>query len=81
MNAIDSVLGLDWSEDTTYIGDGVYLKDATPHIGIPSVAVRTDRGDAHHVIVFEDMVFRDLVKRGTAIIAAWTGNTEISEQA
>ena len=28
MAAIDTVLGLDWSE-ATYIGDGVYLMDAT----------------------------------------------------
>ena len=69
---IDSVLGLDWSYDTVYIGDGVYLKDATPLMGVASVAVRTDRGDAHHVIVFEDSVFRDLVKHGTTMIAAWT---------
>ena len=71
MAAIDTVIGLDWS-NATYIGDGVYLADASLHIGIPSVAVRTDREWDNHVIVFEVEVFRDLVSKGTEMLAAWS---------
>ena len=74
MAAIDDVLGLDWSE-ATYLGDGVYLMDATPHQGVASVAVRTDHGDQNHVIVFELEVFKDLVSRGTEMLKAWQCKT------
>ena len=74
MAAIDTVIGLDWSE-ATYIGDGVCLVDATPHMGIAAVAVRTDRGYENHVIVFELEVFKNLVSRGTEMLAAWAGKT------
>ena len=73
MAAIDTVIGLDWSE-ATYIGDGVYLVDATPHMGIASVAVRTDRDWQNHVIVFELEVFKDLVSKGTEMLKAWSNH-------
>ena len=74
MAAIDTVLGLDWS-NSTYIGDGVYLMDASLDMGIPSVAVRTDREYQNHVIVFEVEVFKDLVHKGTEMLQAWNVHT------
>ena len=69
MSAIDDILGMDWS-DATYLGDGVYLRDATDYMGIPALAIRTDRGFNHHVIVFEGDVFGQLVRRGQDILTA-----------
>ena len=63
MAAIDTVFGMDWSE-SRYIGDGVYIMDATPRMGIPSVALRTDRESMSHVIVFEEADFRDMARIG-----------------
>lgn len=69
MDPIDNVLGMDWTE-ARYIGDGVYMKNASEHTGIPSVALRTDREDSHmDVIVLEDSVFDELVRAGQAAIA------------
>ena len=72
MAAIDTVLGLDWS-GATYLGDGVYLMDATHYTGVAAVAVRTDREYQNHVIVFELEVFKDLVSKGTDMLTAWQG--------
>ena len=69
MTAIDNVLGMDWL-NATYLGDGVYLRDASDYMGIPALAIRTDRESDHHVIVFEADVFDTLVRRGQAILTA-----------
>lgn len=51
MDRFDSVFGMDWWEDTRYIGDGVYAKH---HPGIyGSVMLRTDRGGQDHVIAID----------------------------
>ena len=65
MGAIDNVFGMDWS-DAQYIGDGVYIRDATDHLGIKAVAIRTDREWQHHVIVLEAKVFSTFVEMGDA---------------
>ena len=69
MDVKDQVFGMDWS-DAEYIGDGVYIREASDSMGIRSVALRTDRneGRTHHVIVLEDMVFQELMDRGTEMI-------------
>lgn len=69
MNPIDDVFGMDWT-DSTYLGDGVYLKDSSERTGINSVALRTDRnmGATHQVIVLEDGVFADLMHEGKKML-------------
>ena len=69
MTTIDNVLGMDWS-DATYVGDGVYLRDATDYMGIPALAIRTDQEFNQHVIVFEVDVFDTLVRRGREMLTA-----------
>ena len=68
MEKIDQITGLDWSE-SKYVGDGVYVRSAADYMGIPSVAIRTDRGDVHHVIVMETDIFAAFVKEGKRIFA------------
>ena len=71
MTQIDNIHGMDWG-DAQYIGDGVYLRDCTDKIGIPSVALRTDRfvdgRDQHFVIVLDLEVFNDFVHYGTKML-------------
>jgi len=76
MSAIDNVFGMDWS-DAQYIGDGVYIRDATDHLGVPAIALRTDRGFEHQIIVFESSDFHDMVRYGSEILARASGRTEV----
>ena len=68
MSAIDNVFGMDWS-DARYIGDGVYIRDATDHMGVASVALRTDREFAHQIIVFETSDYETMIEYGREILA------------
>ena len=68
MDRIDRVLNLDWSE-AQCAGGGVYVLDSTHRTGIPSVAVRADRGGKQHVILLEKKVFESLARSGGAMLA------------
>ena len=68
MDQIDRVFNLDWSE-AQYAGDGVYVLDSTHRTGIPSVAIRADRGEEQHVILLEKKVFESLARSGGAMLA------------
>ena len=63
MQYIDQVLHLDW-RNAKYIGDGVYITDASPTLGVPSVALRTDRGGVPCVIGFEAREFHTMTRIG-----------------
>ena len=54
MEPIDNVLRINWS-DSHYLGDGVYTTRVDGDI-----ALRTDHGDQHHVIVLEPEMLEDL---------------------
>ena len=54
MSAIDKVLKVDWSQ-AEYIGDGVYAMRVDGDI-----ALRADRGEENHVIVFESPMLEEL---------------------
>ena len=71
MTQFDTVFGEDWGDNTgtQYIGDGVYIRDWTDWTGIPSVALRTDRGNGSNVIVLEQKDFNTMVKIGQAAFA------------
>ena len=64
---IDRALNLDWS-DAQYVGGGVYVLDSTHRTGIPSVAVRADRGEEQHVILMEKQVFEILARYGEMML-------------
>ena len=72
---IDQVFGMDWTE-STYIGDGVYMMDATHRQGVPSVAVRTDKDFRHFVIFFEYSDFETMVTKGRAIFEGYMPKKE-----
>ena len=67
MDLTDRVLNLDWS-NAEHAGGGVYVLDATHRTGIPSLAVRADRGGEHHVILMERTVFKNLTRYGTMLM-------------
>ena len=67
MDLTDRVLNLDWS-NAEHAGGGVYVLDATHRTGIPSLAVRADRGGEHHVILMEKTVFKNLTRYGTMLM-------------
>ena len=79
MELIDNVFGLDWSQ-SKYVGDGVYVMDASVHAGVASVAVRTDGESTHHVIIFEEQFFEDLVTSGRAILAHYNNARRLVAQ-
>ena len=70
MGPIDDSLGMDWTK-ASYVGDGVYIMDATDRQGVLSVAIRTDREkySSSAVIVLEKDIFESLVRQGRAEIA------------
>ena len=68
MDLTDRVLNLDWS-NAEHAGGGVYVLDATHRTGIPSLAVRADRGGEHHVILMERTVFKNLTRYGRMLLA------------
>lgn len=67
MQYIDQVLHLDW-RDSKYIGDGVYIIDASPTLGVPSVALRADRDGVPSVIGFEAREFNAMVNMGGQLL-------------
>ena len=68
MDLIDRVFNLNWS-DAEHAGGGVYVMDATHRTGIPSLAVREDRGEEHHVILMERTIFKNLTRYGRMLLA------------
>ena len=70
MGPIDDSLGMDWTK-AQYVGDGIYMMDATDRQGVLSVAIRTDREkhSSSAVIVLEKDIFESLVRQGRAAIA------------
>lgn len=76
MEIIDRWCKLDWSE-SEYIGDGVYVLDATERQGVPSIALRCDRSEGIDgpsipmVIVLEPEFFAQVKEKGDKIIAHW----------
>ena len=68
MDLIDRVFNLDWS-DAEHAGGGVFVMDAIHRTGIPSLAVRADRGGEHHVILLERTVFKNLTRYGRMLLA------------
>ena len=67
MDRIDRVLNLDWSE-AQCAGDGVYILDSTRLTGVPSVAVRADRGGEQHVILLEKRALGVLARYGDMML-------------
>ena len=67
MDLIDRVFNLDWS-NAEHAGSGVFVMDATHRTGIPSVAVRSDRGEEHHVILMERTIFKNLTRYGRMLM-------------
>ena len=68
MDLIDRVFNLDWS-DAEHAGSGVFVMDATHRTGIPSLAVRLDREEEHHVILSERTIFKNLTRYGKMLLA------------
>ena len=68
MDLIDRVFNLNWS-DAEHAGSVVYVMDATHLTGIPSLAVRSDRGEEHHVILMERTIFKNLTRYGRMLLA------------
>ena len=67
MQYIDQVLHLDW-RNAKYIGDGVYITDASPTLEVPSVALRTDRDGVPSVIGFDAREFNAMVEMGEQLL-------------
>ena len=67
MDLTDRVLNLDWS-NAEHAGHGVFVMDATRLTGVPSLAVREDRGEKHHVILLEGTIFKNLTRYGKMLL-------------